>query len=691
MSVEPKVMEHVRSVLESFGNKYIMNEVLKRNRIIEDLDAYDEALMTALLSDDLIHKNYTKKIANVEIFEVNQFIQMLEFKEYWEDSYTKYSNKIGLTAGGKFIDESEDVVLDFPFKDTVLKAGMTKEDVNNGDADEPFLNQTLAKSEIDELLEPKIFINAKRYDRSGGANVSSVKPEDSLVIKGNNLIALHSLKKRYAGKVKLIYLDPPYNTGSDSFEYNDRFNHSTWLTFMKSRLEIARDLLSENGYIFIQTDDGELAYLKVIMDSIFGINNYVNTISILFKNIAGASGGGQDKRLKKNIEYLTVYSKNYDMAAQFNDVYDFKEIGTLVKEMRDNGVSWKYTSVLVNPGDKIYVGSTQDGSGNEIKLYERNNFEIKSISKIMNDEKISEEEAYLKYGDFAFQTAMPQSSIRPTVMKKWNELGKKSNNLMSIEYVPRSGKNKGKLYEQFYKGDNFRLFAWLRDVTINKDGKLYKVEKQGTFWNYVSDTKNVNKEGGVDFPNGKKPENLLRRIIEMVTDSDDIVMDFFLGSGSTVASAMKLNRKFIGVEQIDCQINLIKKRLSGIIGGDSTGISKDVNWQGGGSFVYAELMEKNSGFVRDVQSASSTDELKAVFTRMKDVADFDFRVDLNKFENEWNSFESFEEQKRELIRILDKNQLYYNYANIDDANVRDLISDSDYDFNQSFYGNGGEA
>lgn len=168
MSVEPKVMEHVRSVLESFGNKYIMNDVLKRNRIIEDLDAYDEALMTALLSDDLIHTTYTKQIAGVEIFEVNQFIQMLEFKEYWEDSYTKYSNKIGLTAGGKFIDESEDVVLDFPFKDTVLKAGMTKEDVNNGDADEPFLNQTLAKSEIDELLEPKIFINAKRYDCSGG-------------------------------------------------------------------------------------------------------------------------------------------------------------------------------------------------------------------------------------------------------------------------------------------------------------------------------------------------------------------------------------------------------------------------------------------------------------------------------------------------------------------------------------------
>lgn len=181
MSVEPKVFEHVRAVLNGFDDKYLNNGKLKRNKIIEDLDAYDEQLMTALLSDLLIHQTYTKKLAGVEIFEVNQFIQMLEFKEYWEDSYTKYSNKIGLTAGGKFIDESEDVVLDFPFKDTVLKAGMSKEDLDKGEtADEPFLNEVIAKPEIDELLEPKVFVNAKRYDADGEHEADSFTDTDNL-------------------------------------------------------------------------------------------------------------------------------------------------------------------------------------------------------------------------------------------------------------------------------------------------------------------------------------------------------------------------------------------------------------------------------------------------------------------------------------------------------------------------------
>lgn len=167
MSVEAKVIERIRSILEKFDNKYMLNGRIKKSKVIEDLDRYDHNLMEALLSDKLIHDSYTEKLANVEVFKVNQFIEMLEFKKYWEDSYTKYSNKIGLTAGGKFIDESTDVVLDFPFKDTVLKAGMSKEDLeNSNDADEPFLNEVIAKPEIDELFEPKILVNARRYDSS---------------------------------------------------------------------------------------------------------------------------------------------------------------------------------------------------------------------------------------------------------------------------------------------------------------------------------------------------------------------------------------------------------------------------------------------------------------------------------------------------------------------------------------------
>lgn len=257
-------------------------------------------------------------------------------------------------------------------------------------------------------------------------------------------------------------------------------------------------------------------------------------------------------------------------------------------------------------------------------------------------------------------------------------------------YRPVSGKNKGKLIDVGFIGRTKRLVSYLRETSFINEGIPYKTEKAGTLWEDIS-WSNIKNEGGVTLDNGKKPEKLLQRIIESGTEENDIIVDFFGGSGSTAAVAHKMNRRYITIEQMDYVNNVIEQRLKNVINGDQTGISKDVNWQGGGSFVYAELMEKNGGFVRDVQSASSTDELRAVFARMKDVADFDFRVDLNKFETEWNSFESLEDQKRELIRILDKNQLYYNYANIDDANVRDLISDSDYDFNQSFYGNGGEA
>ncbi|WP_406701474.1 site-specific DNA-methyltransferase [Streptococcus thermophilus] len=521
--------------------------------------------------------------------------------------------------------------------------------------------------------------------------VSFNKEKDNLIIKGNNLLALHTLREKYTGQIKLIYIDPPYNTGSDSFLYNDRFNHSAWLTFMKNRLEIARELLTDDGYIFIQTDDSEQAYLKVLMDSIFGRNQYVNTISVLFKNIAGASGGGQDKRLKKNIEYVTIYSKNRELSRPFNSVYEFKKISNLVQEMREEGVSWKYTSILVDSGTEKYVGSTIDGAGNEIKLYKQENPVIKSISSLMKEESLTEEQAYDKYGKFAFQTAMPQSSIRPRVMEKWQELGLGENDLMSIRYVPRTGKNKGVEYQQFYKGNTFRLFAWLKDVSEEIDGTLYKRDALGTFWNFVGETKNVNKEGQVEFPNGKKPERLLGKIIEMATEPNDLVLDFFGGSGSTAAATLKLGRNFISIEQMESQVSLEIERLKNVIdGSDQNGLSSDVNWQGGGSFVYAELFPKNMGYLQDVIHAKNLDELKSVYERMlsgtdtDEPADISFRADLSKID--W--MEGFDENKRLLVKLLDKNGLYYNYSEIDDKNVRDLISDEDYTFNKNFYEGG---
>lgn len=196
-----------------------------------------------------------------------------------------------------------------------------------------------------------------------------LKDNPNLLIKGNNLLALHSLKKLYANKVKLIYIDPPYNTGNDSFNYNDKFNHSTWLTFMKNRLEIAREFLRDDGVIFVQCDDNEQAYLKVLMDEIFGRENFVNSIAVKLKNIAGASGGGEDKRFKKNIEYILIYTKSYEKLDQFKSVYDSRELYSHISFCKENNISWKYTSALLNGGEKKLIATTLDGDGNEIKIF----------------------------------------------------------------------------------------------------------------------------------------------------------------------------------------------------------------------------------------------------------------------------------------------------------------------------------
>ncbi len=434
----------------------------------------------------------------------------------------------------------------------------------------------------DKAIEPRILLEdvSKSYGDPSSEN---------MLIHGDNLIALQALQQDFAGRVKCIYIDPPYNTGNAFDYYDDGVEHSIWLNLMRQRLVLLRELLSEEGSIWIQIDDEEQAYLKVLCDEIFGRVNFVNMISVNMKNIAGASGGGEDKRIKKNCEYILIYAKDYYRLDMFKGAYDYEEIGALVERYREEGISWKYSSALVNPGEKIYVGSTVDGTGDEIKIFKRVGFEIKSVNQLMQEDGMSERDAYNKYAKYFFVSQMPQSSIRPRVMEKVNEIGRDSE-LYSIEYVPKTGRNKGKLYEQFYKGKNFRLFAWLRDVSEEIDGSLYKKTLQGTYWNYVSGTKNLTKEGNVEFPNGKKPESLVSRVFDMASDEGDIVLDSFLGSGTSAAVAHKMNRTWIGIEMGDHAYSHCKARLDRVIDGeDSGGITKDYNWQGGGGYHFYEL------------------------------------------------------------------------------------------------------
>src|SRR5699024_6975470 len=278
--MKTKINDAIKHALQQFGEKYFIEDVVHKSKVIQDLDGYDAPLLEAFISNETIKKNFTIDIAGNIVMQTNKLIELFEADEYWQDSYTKYSKKIGLTAGGKFIDESTDVVLDFPYKDTVLKASMSKEDTDKDDLrpDEPFLNEVIAREEIDVLLDKKILVNPKKYDENGVHDIDSFDENDNLIMKGNNLLALHTLKERYAGKVKMIYIDPPYNTGKDSFNYNDRFNHSSWLTFIKNRLEIAWELLSLDGTIWISIDDYESHYLKVLADNVFGRENFLNEV-----------------------------------------------------------------------------------------------------------------------------------------------------------------------------------------------------------------------------------------------------------------------------------------------------------------------------------------------------------------------------------------------------------------------------
>lgn len=434
----------------------------------------------------------------------------------------------------------------------------------------------------DKVIEPRILMEDR--EKSYGDPRS-----ENMLIHGDNLVALQALQQDFYGYIKCIYIDPPYNTGSAFEHYDDNLEHSIWLSLMRKRLILLRELLSEEGTIWIQIDDEEQAYLKVLCDEVFGRGNFVNMISVNMKNIAGVSGGGEDKRLKKNCEYILIYAKDYSLLPLFNGPYVYTEISDLVQQYAEEGKSWKYTSVLVEPGEKEYYGSTVDGDGNEIKVYLRKNPVMMSIKQVATRDGITEKEAYQKYGISIFQTTNAQSSIRSRVMEYRTE-NSIAEDLISIEYVPRTGKNRGTLYEQFYKGDKCRLFVWLKDTSEVIDGELFKKDLQGTYWDMNAWMKNLTKEGSVEFGNGKKPEQLIRQIFEMATEPGDWVLDSFLGSGTTAAVATKMDRKWVGIELGNHAYTHCKVRLDRIVNGeDAGGITKAVNWEGGSGYHFYEL------------------------------------------------------------------------------------------------------
>lgn len=575
------IFEIVVEVLKT-NSKYISDDgKLLKAIVYSDVMTMDKELLCLLLSNAKIKERFFKDVNGTLIFDKQGFAWFIESKEFLPDSYTRYTNKIGLTNGGDFISKSNDVVLDFPYKDCVLEGGQDKEDQKRK---EIFYNETIASDEISKMLAPKVFTNAKRYTKDGIEENITFDENDNLIIKGNNLIALSSLLKRYEGKVKCIYIDPPFNTGSDSFNYNDKFSRSTWLVFMKNRLELAKRLLHVTGNIFVHIDINQSHYLKTLCDGIFGEDNFIEEIIWAY----GSPSGGRAATPKPvNIhDYILHYAKSYSEHKQ-NRVYvpySEKYIKDWFKYIDDDGRKYQ----------RRQRGKDENGNPIWTKQY-------------LDESK-----------------GVPLSTV-------WNDI------------------------QQVYA-----------DPRAYKDGNKADVE--------------VLKE----FKGGQKPEALIKRILEMATDEGDLVLDFHIGTGTSAATAHKLNRRYIGVEQMVNQIDLILPRLQKVIGGDTAGISKFVEWQGGGSFVYCELLENASTLIEKIQAASekTISEIKNEIYIDERIVPYITREELKKADEAFDSLE-LEEKKKALISLVDKNKLYVNYSDMDDESY--AISESDKGFTKSFY------
>lgn len=635
--MDTRLMKQIKDILKGFP-QYWNGEELQRPIVISDLKNYDALLISELLKNQRIRENYSIKAGDVVIFKVQEFVDILRYKDYWADSYTKYSNTIGLSSEGKYLQSNTDVVLDFPYKDCVLEGGMTKEDVGKN---EVFYNEVIARDEIDTLFSPKVLMNAKKYNENGERETSIFTQEDNLIIKGNNLLALHSLKERYAGKVKLIYIDPPYNTGGDSFKYNDRFNHSTWLTFMKNRLEISKELLSEDGSIWINIDDDEGHYLKILADSIFLRENFINTV-IWEKKYTISNDATY---FSDNHDMILVYSKN-KTSFKLNKLARTKKMNAAYKnpDNHPKGV-WKATPLHAKSGS-VSAG--------------------KFTYKFLNGVLWTPPEG--TYPRFSRETL--------DFLDKSDEIwfGKDGQSVPSRKTFLTELKNNGVPSKTIWR---------FEEVGHNHEAR-----------------EEVKKLNPVNVFSTPKPEKLLQRIIHLGSDENDIVLDFFMGSATTQAVAMKMNRQYIGIEQMNYINTVSVPRLQKVIEGEQGGISKKVDWQGGGSFVYAELMELNQVYVTKIDEASTKEELADLWNDLSNNADLNFQLDKEKLTNEllrerddesdsitFNDL-TFEEQKEIFKKALDKNQLYVPYSEIDDDNV--VLSDNDKAFNRSFYNSEGE-
>lgn len=563
--------------------------------------------------------------------------------------YTEYSNKIGLfdKNNKQFIGNSPEVVLSFPFKDAVLEAGMTKEDAGR---EERFLNIKIDTKDIDTLEDPKVLTNFKYIDKDGEKELDENSDieffdengelKQNLLIKGNNLLALHTLKEKMSGQVKLIYIDPPYyfdkTKPTDAFRYNSNFKLSAWLTFMKNRLEVARDLLKNNGAILVHIGEDGYAYLKLLMLEIFGKDNFIETF--IWKTTDNPDSLSNKSR--SSVEYIIAFEKKIDKSA----AYIGRETENGDVPLLNTGNNKKE---LIFPKGSIHFNIPDQHifSGKPDRVEILDGFDI---SNGLNDREVR------LVGEFRWT----QNTLNEEIEKGTFFIVKSDKFSIRFQRIEGSYMAPEKYIDEQYLSKTI-------GVGTNEDASAHM------------------KKMGIKFT-APKPESIVAFFVKAITNEGDIVLDFFAGSGTTQATALKMRRRFIGIEQMDYIETDTKKRIKAAIDGEQGEISPLVNWHGGGSFVYCELKKYNQDFIDRIMEAITIPELEEIYEDMQKNAFLKFFFDKNEFEKDENfRSKNLDERKQLLVDILDENQFYLNLSEMNDTKYK--VTNAERVLTEKFY------
>lgn len=385
---------------------------------------------------------------------------------------------------------------------------------------------------------------------------------ENMLIHGDNLLALKALEQNFSGQIKCIYIDPPYNTGAAFENYDDNVEHSTWLSLMKPRLEILKNLLAPDGSIFISIDNNEVAYLQVLMDEVFQRKNRKNIIIIKRGSVTGAKV--INPGLVNISEFVLVYTRDasrwnpnrLSRSKERDDRYN-----TFITNIESNYSGWQFIPLLQAFALKVGIKHTQ------LKKHFGDEYEAKLCEFIYaNPDRV-----------IRFASLDDKSISKEALIRKKESL----ENRGQVFLMEREEKRPYYIY-------NGGIILFARDRLQTIDGKLSFSEPLTDIWDDVLPN-DLHNEGGVEFRKGKKPEKLIQRILTLASNENDIVLDSFLGSGTTAAVATKMNRQWIGIELGEHAITHCVPRLQSVVEGEQRGISKAVNWKGGGGFKFYTL------------------------------------------------------------------------------------------------------